>query len=503
VEDCSWIKRILLFLSSIALLFLALLIPAPVSDVPVVDKQTPFVWDQDKYWRELEENFRNARMIGCNGLEDSVENHLSRLDSLILVIDRSPVSPSSKLFSLAEKLSFETGVLLGVCPKRIPDYIRVLGKLRKSVKEQSTRWDLNSPQATHCLYRLIYGGRSAAEEAMLQALPGSIPELQIDCSEPSQTPSIVIHGVKIHSGDILVSRGGAPTSALIARGSDYPGNFSHTALVHIDSETEDISILEAHIECGVTVSSVDDYLNDTKLRIMILRMRADSPELKADPLAPHRAACYALNHATSGHTAYDFAMDYEDHERHFCSEVVSAAYEQVGIELWRKKSFISEPGLRSWLSAFGVRHFKTQEPSDLEYDPQLRVVAEWRDSKTLMKDHIDNAIIDVMLEGARNGDRLEYSWYMLPIARIIKLYCVVLNWFGEIGPIPEGMGATAALQNQWLGEQHRRTKTVLQQNVSEFRRANGYSPPYWELVRLAREAYAGHDSDSKLSNPQP
>ena len=32
----------------------------------------------------------------------------------------------------------------------------------------------------------------------------------------------------------MPSAGGAATSALIARGNDFPGNFSHIALVHVD-----------------------------------------------------------------------------------------------------------------------------------------------------------------------------------------------------------------------------------------------------------------------------
>src|SRR4030042_868159 len=45
-------------------------------------------------------------------------------------------------------------------------------------------------------------------------------------------------------------------------------------------------------------------------------------------------------------------------------------------------SRISSPGLASWLSGFGVTHFETQEPSDLEYDPQLALGAEGPDPTT-------------------------------------------------------------------------------------------------------------------------
>src|SRR5207244_1880859 len=85
-------------------------------------------------------------------------------------------------------------------------------------------------------------------------------------------------------------------------------------------------------------------------------------------------------------------------------------YGELGVRLWTGLSTISAPGLRRWLSAFGVRHFETQEPSDLEYDPQLVVVAEWRDAGALMQDHIDNAAIDAMLEGAQRGDGFSSTW---------------------------------------------------------------------------------------------
>src|SRR2546423_7159921 len=112
--------------------------------------------------------------------------------------------------------------------------------------------------------------------------PGT-PPLLTGRDEPSQTPSTNLLGVALRSGDILVSRGGAATSALIARGNDFPGNFSHVALVHVDERNRAASVIEAHIERGVVISSVADYLADKKLRVMVLRLRGDLPRLVADP----------------------------------------------------------------------------------------------------------------------------------------------------------------------------------------------------------------------------
>src|SRR5207249_11380282 len=122
-----------------------------------------------------------------------------------------------------------------------------------------------------------YGLRGAVEEVMLHH-PDSVTALLDGRHEPSATPATTVHGVEIHSGDILVSRGGYPTSALIARGNDYPGNYSHIALVHADCLSHVASAIEAHIERGVAVSTADEYLGDKKLRIMVLRQIGPQPQ---------------------------------------------------------------------------------------------------------------------------------------------------------------------------------------------------------------------------------
>jgi len=221
---------------------------------------------------------------------------------------------------------------------------------------------------------------------------------------------------------------------------------------------------------------------------MLLRPRADLPQLQKDPMLPHKAAEYAYKRATGGHVPYDFAMDYKDHAELFCSEVASEAYERYGVQLWAGVSHISSPGLRRWLSAFGVRHFETQEPSDLEYDPQLVVVAEWRDPATLRKDRIDNAVTEVMLEGAEKGDEISYQRFLLPVSRIVKAYSMVLNRFGKAGPIPEGMSATTALRTQEYMEKHKAIEERLAILAEQFSKEHGYEAPYWQLVNLARKA---------------
>lgn len=475
--------------------YLLLLIPECSGREAVIQSSAAakqaFAWNQDAYWKALEEKYAVLRQTGCRGAEADVKDRLNGLKKLLISLESKTLGPEAGEFDDLERLMFEAAPLVSACNTGLAEYLGVSAEMRAAVKRQSERWDMKSDVARITLYRLLYGSRGAVEEVMTQVTAGSIPALLKGTDEPSATPSAMVRNARLQSGDILVSRGGAPTSALIARGNDYPGNFSHIAFVYVDPETKEAKIVESHIEVGVVVSTVEQYLADKKLRVMLLRPRADLPQIRKDPMLPHKAATYAYDRAESGHVPYDFAMDYKDHSKLFCSEVASEAYERFGVNLWAGVSYISSPGLRRWLSAFGVKHFETQEPSDLEYDPQLRVVAEWRDPQTLKKDRIDNAVTEVMLEGAEKGDEIGYAWYLLPFAGLTKAYSMMLNQFGKAGPIPEGMSATTALCTKDYMARHENLVKRLTPKIEEFKKKYGYEPPYWELVRLAREIKQG------------
>ena len=472
-------------LGAAAALFLILTIPAPaprVAGAPAGARA--FAWNQDSLWEALESAFVAARAAGCTDSAGGLTG-LRAPQRMIERLRRAPLPPSAPLLDSLERGFFETAPLVAACPVALDDYVSLYARMREAIKWQSRHWDVTATDSRDRLYRSLYGGRAAVEEVMLQH-PGRIAAILRGTDEPSAAPAAVVHGVELHSGDILVSRGGYPTSALIARGNDYPGNFSHVGLVHVDERTGEASVIEAHIEIGVAIASFDQYLADKKLRLMLLRLRADLPAVRRDPLLPHRAATAMLARARAGHIPYDFTMDYADPSRLFCSEVASSAYHDAGVNLWMGISTISAAGLRRWLASFGVQHFETQEPSDLEYDPQLVVVAEWRDGESLFQDHMDNAVTDVMLEGAERGEALRFPWYTLPMARLAKAYGWGLELVGRTGPIPEGMTAAAALRNQAYSERHRAASGRVRVEAEAWAAGRGYRPPYWTLIELAR-----------------
>lgn len=483
---------------AIALLLVTLallLVPDPRPDAPIPASGVAFTWNQDSRWEALEARSAALRALPPDEAAPTVETALSELtlalDELATLAADAPAPlrpPHLELLARVEESFFEAAAVLSAHPARAPELVAAHSLLRQHMKRLSLVHRPTDDGARRLLYRALYGSRAALEEVLLQMPADEMPVLGLGVDEPSATPGATLRGVRVHSGDILVSRGGAPTSALIARGNDYPGNFSHVALLSI-SEDGTIETVESHIERGVVVADIDHYIHDRKLRVMLLRPRASDPALVAEPLLPARAAARARDAALARHIPYDFAGDRVDHSEQFCSEVVSSHYGAEGLQLWEGLTTTSDPDTARWLAAFGVREFETHGPSDLEYDPKLVVVAEWRDPGALFDDHIDAAVVDALLEGARRGDTLTHRWWMLPVARALKAYSWVLNRLGRVGPVPEGMSATVALRVQALGARHAALRAQVERAAAAFQEEHGYRAPYWDLVRLAREAH--------------
>ena len=482
-------KRILYFIATLAVLYFLLLIPdSKDKNVAIETGKKPFAWNRDAQWKEMEELFRQAKEMDTAKL-DSVINIYKTIAENVLGTLQSKSTPAyDSAWTTIENNFFMLSSLIAVRQSQIPWITDYYTRLRNLIKLQSQYWDMNETASRNTVYTLLYGLRAAVEEVLLQTDNLKFPAAMLVNKEQSSTPAASIFGIEVHSGDLLVSRGGAEVSALISRGNDYPGNFSHIALIYVDEKTKEPFLIEAHIEKGVAIASVAQYENDKKLRFMVMRPRADLPVMIADSMLPQKAAKHMFEEVGKRYFPYDFKMNFNDTTEMFCSEVASYAYRTNGLQVWKYPSTISSAGVVNWLHDFGVENFVTQMPSDLEYDPQLSVVAEWRDPETLFKDHVDNAAMDALLEKANKGEAIDYNIWKLPIARLLKGYCMIKNRFGKIGLIPEGMRATQALKNETFVAMHAAVKNKTLQLADAFFKKNAYRPPYWQLVKFATSA---------------
>ncbi len=456
---------------------------------PGVDPH-PFRWDRAQLFTALERDFLAVRSTSLEAASRRVDQVEREGIGILEQIKNSGQSLPWNALDRLESIQFDLAVRGAAHSSLLPGVQQFIQRARIAVMHAARHWPVDRAKVHEAVYRVIYGGRTALEEALVQTGSAVLPALVQLEEIPAATPSVEVMGVRVHSGDMLLSRGGAPTSALIARGSDFPGNFSHVALVHVQSETGHATVIEALIEHGAVLSTPEEYLEDKKHRILLLRLRPDHPVLRRDPLAPHKAAASMLARVREGTVPYDFSMDWNDPREFFCSEVPYHAYRAVGIDLWVVQSDMSAPGLVHWLGSMGVRQFKTLVPSDLEYDPRLGAVAEWRNVEGLRQYRLDNVILDVLLEGADQGGRLGYAWFHLPAARLLKAWSLAEELLGNVPTIPSGMTASTALRVNALKRVHLVLRRELEDAATRFREENGYEAPYWVLIELARTALA-------------
>ncbi len=482
-------KRFLYFIAALAVIYLLLLIPdSNEKNAAVETGKKPFAWNRETQWQQMEDLFIQVKQMDSAKLDSVINIYKTVAESEFSSMQNKNIVSQDSAWLNIENNFFKLASLIAVRQSQIPWVTDYYIRLRNLVKLKSQQWNMNEASTRNTVYTLLYGMRAAVEEVLLQTDSLNFPKVIFVQNEKSATPAASIFGIEVHSGDLLVSRGGAEVSALISRGNDYPGNFSHIALIYIDEKTKEPFLIEAHIEKGVAVATVAQYENDKKLRFMVMRPRADLPAMIVDSMLPQKAAKYMFDEAGKRHIRYDFKMNFKDTVEMFCSEVASYAYGKKGLQIWKYPSTISSPGVINWLHDFGVENFITQMPSDLEYDPQLAVVAEWRDPETLFKDHIDNAVMDALLEKANRGAIIDYNIWQLPVVRVIKGYCMIKNVFGKTGMIPEGMSATKALKNQTFVAMHVKLKNKTMQMADEFFKRQGYRAPYWQLVKFAEKA---------------
>jgi len=213
----------------------------------------------------------------------------------------------------------------------------------------------------------------------------------------------------LKSGDIILSRGNAYSSAAIARIGDDDTQFSHLTLVYKDEKTKKFYTSEAHIEIGNVVAPLNVHIDQKNARTVVFRMK--------DERLAHEAGKYMFDHIEKykkkkkKNIPYDFAMVYQDDSKIFCSEVIYHGYKEASKKLYNKEMDIPlykttfNPGLRKFLNKIGIKvdkktikTFETFGPGEIQFDPRFEIVAEWRNPTKLKDTRFKDAILTKMFQ---------------------------------------------------------------------------------------------------------
>lgn len=212
----------------------------------------------------------------------------------------------------------------------------------------------------------------------------------------------------LKSGDVILSRGNAFSSAAIARLGKTDAQFSHMSLVYKDPKGE-LYTIEAHIEIGVVVMPLRYHIEQKNARTVVFRHKNSTLAHSAAYYMYHKVKKYSEEKGKN--INYDFSMNYKDNTDIFCSEVVydgfyHASNKEVSVPLYKMKF---NPKLLNFLQQIGVGvtkkniyKFSTFGPADIEYDARFELVAEWRDPLKLKKSRIRDAILTKIFDWMEN-----------------------------------------------------------------------------------------------------
>lgn len=223
---------------------------------------------------------------------------------------------------------------------------------------------------------------------------------------------------EVRTGDLLLMRGPAFVSALIARSGDEEGDFSHLAIVGEDSTGRQY-VVEALIAKGVITTPLDQYLEGKEEgRVVLLRYRDPRIAAVAGRMI-YDLAQAAIDSGTP--IRYNFRLDRRDNARLFCAQVIAYAYQLAThgrVNLPRYTSTLSRLKQTPVYSALGITSDQTFAPSDIQLDPRFKVVAEYRNANYLRKMRHDNVVLTKLLEWMRRG----YSIRPNPFSDFIASY---------------------------------------------------------------------------------
>lgn len=261
---------------------------------------------------------------------------------------------------------------------------------------------------------------------------------------------------ELKSGDIILSRGNAFTSAAISNLGEFDTQFSHMSVVYRDP-TGELWTVEAHIEVGSFVRPLQDHMDDKNFRAMVYRF--DNSEVAA------KAAEYIFKKVkkasdTTGNILYDFGFDMGESKQLFCSEVASHAFDAAS-EGKTKLPMFNSSLIKRKVEFVRLLELKPDEsfiPADIEVDPRFTVVSEWRNAAKVQDNLEKDAILQSMfnwhdaygyrLVQASSKDSLLYRNVAWPLRRVpfLKKYFVeklplnmsrkLIGYFGVL----EGVG---------------------------------------------------------------
>ncbi|MDH3976716.1 MAG: hypothetical protein OEV42_20835 [Deltaproteobacteria bacterium] len=452
--------------------------------------------EPQKLFPLFEEHYLAGAALSYEESSAAMDSFLAQGEALLLSIERSALS------YLPEKLDKLRLLEIKICGRASAEKrfaakaLTFIYKARRRMLHLSRTWPGDNTPVRDALYRTLSGGRLASEEVLVRLDDLMLSPLIMLGEGKSLTPAAVVQGIKVHSGDVLISGGGGLVSLLIARGNARPGKYSHSAIIYVDDETGEARVLSSFPFRGTVKMSLAEYLERSNYSAILLRPASYVPALREDPLLPHKAASFIWHKAESAPASYDHEMNWNDDKRFFPEEMILTAYNSVGISLWAEREAPMPPVLIRWFDSLGLSGHTFLPPSYLEYDSHFVPIAEWINKEALGDERLTFAVMDALLHSAAMGAEVGYSYDEVPLALLAKTWSVLAGYRGRQPSVPDGLSPFEALRIRTLSE---KVIPVLREDTRRvahwFKEENGRNVNYLELRKIAEKALQGRKND--------
>ncbi|MEA2049005.1 MAG: YiiX/YebB-like N1pC/P60 family cysteine hydrolase [Campylobacterota bacterium] len=192
------------------------------------------------------------------------------------------------------------------------------------------------------------------------------------------------------SGDILLVRTSSFVSAIIARIGDEDGQFSHAAMVYVD-ESGEIKVMESLIEAGTIITPYEKWRKINNHSRALLFRHDDEALAKKAALKLYNII--QKRQASKDFIPYDFTMNDSDNNQIFCAEMVQYAFKLAGDNrLPTFRTGFKTFGNHTFLNELTVSVEDTFTPGDLEVEPSINLVAEWRNYEATRLSRLQDVI---------------------------------------------------------------------------------------------------------------
>lgn len=200
----------------------------------------------------------------------------------------------------------------------------------------------------------------------------------------------------LKSGDIILSRGKAYTSAAISQLGNFDTQFSHLSVVYKDPQGKFWTV-EAHIEVGSFVRPLEEHIEDKNFRTAVYRFDDSAVAAKAAEFIFNRVKKAS---DTTGNILYDFGFNLDENKQLFCSEIASFAYDKasegaIKLPLFRSRVLERKP---KFVNQLGIKVEDSFIPADMEVDPRFKLISEFRNANIINDIQEKDAVLHAMFK---------------------------------------------------------------------------------------------------------